>query len=523
MSVTRRSNPRTALAQLQLLLVVVVTACSPASNETDTTTVESTVRPLMIGTMGMPPSQGNPFGAVGPPSSTVWLALFDGLTQLDGEGKLAPGLALKWNAVDEHTWRFELRPGVRFSNGNTFNAAAVVRLVNWMTSQPGRASLVGNELRNVAGAEALDDLTVLIRTAEPDAILPGRLSAVLMVEPETWEQLGPDGFGGAPVGTGPYYIEDWNRSANTLVAKRNPYSWRQPHIDEIHFIALIDQSVRLQALLSGDIDLAIIGLEGKDQLRERGYRLVTAPGMAVMGVALVANRKDGAPATDVRVRQALNYAIDRQAIAKNILGNPQQAAGQPAARGTFGYDPGLPPFPYDPDKAKRLFAEAGFPEGFDFVLDIVIDATPGDADIYQMVAQYLNAVGVRTTLRVRLFSAWLQDYTAGTWSSDAFTLAWNAAPYNDVQRPMEYYSCARPVPFFCDRAMSAKLAAAAGEFDVEKREALLQELSREYRQAAPTIFLVENHMTWGAHPRIDHVSIANRVYEYEKITFRGEP
>ncbi|MEE8306432.1 MAG: ABC transporter substrate-binding protein [Gammaproteobacteria bacterium] len=473
--------------------------------------------------MGMPPSQGNPFGAVGPPSSTVWLALFDGLTQLDDDGKLAPGLALKWDAIDRLTWRFDLRPDVHFSNGNGFSAAAVVRLVNWMTSQPGRASLVGNELRNVAGAEALDELTVLIRTSEPDAILPRRLSAMLVVEPDTWEQLGPNGFGGAPVGTGPYYIEDWNRSANTLIAKRNPYGWRQPNINEIHFIALIDQSVRLQALLSGDIDLAIIGLEGLDQLRERGYRLVAAPGMSVMAIAIVANRSDSAPTTDVRVRQALNYAIDRQAIAKNILGRPEQAAGQPAARGTFGHDPGLLPFPYDPDKARSLLVEAGYPDGFDFVLDVVVDATAGDADIYQMVAQYLNEVGVRTTLRVRLFSAWLRDYMAGSWTSDAFSLAWNAAPYNDVQRPMEYYSCARPVPFFCDQTMSAKLSAAAGEFDVQKREALLQELSRDYRQAAPAIFLVEQVMTWGATPRVDNLSIANRVYQYDKITFRGEP
>jgi len=242
-----------------------------------------------------------------------------------------------------------------------------------------------------------------------------------------------------------------------------------------------------------------------------------------MAIAIVTNRQDGAPTTDVRVRQALNYAIDRESIARNILGRPGHAAGQPAARGTFGHDPSLQPFPYDPDKAKLLLAEAGYPSGFDFLLDVVIDANGGDAEIYQMVAQYLNAVGVKTTLRVRLFNTWMQDYMAGSWTSDAFSLAWIAAPYNDVQRPMEYYSCARPVPFFCDQAMSEKLVAAAGEFDVRKREALLQELSREYRQAAPTIFLVEQVLTWGAHARVDNLSIANRVYAYDKITFRGEP
>lgn len=503
-------------------MVVLLVGCGPSSKDLDAGAV-SGQGPLRVGIMGMPLSQGNPFGAVGPPNSTVWFAIFEGLTQLDEDGKLVPGLALQWRVVDAHTWRFELRPEVRFSNGNGFNSTAVVRLVDWMISPPGRASLVGNELRNVAGAEALDELTVLISTTAPDAILPRRLSTMLIVEPDTWERLGPDGFGVAPVGTGPYYIEDWSLSPNTLMAKRNPYSWRQPKIDEIRFIALIDQSVRLQALFADDVDLALIGLEGLDQLSQRGYQVIRGLGMSVMAIAIVTNRQDGAPTTDVRVRQALNYAIDRESIARNILGRPGLAAGQPAASGTFGHDPSLPPFPYDPAKAKRLLAEAGYPNGFEFLLDVVIDANGGDAEIYQMVAQYLNAVGVKTTLRVRLFNTWMQDYMAGSWSSDAFSLAWIAAPYNDVQRPMEYYSCARPVPFFCDQAMSEKLTAAAGEFDVKKREALLQELSREYRQAAPTVFLVEQVLTWGAHPRVDNLSIANRVYAYDKITFRGEP
>ena len=365
-------------------------------------------------------------------------------------------------------------------------------------------------------------MTVVIRTREPDAILPRRLSALMIVEPDLWETLGPEAFGGQPVGTGPYAIEDWNQSVNVLIARKNPYSWREVNIEEIHFVALLDQAVRMQALLSGDVDLAIIGLEGLEQLRERNYRIVTVPAMSVMAIAIVVNRDDGAPTTDVRVRQALNYAIDQEAIARNILGRPERAAGQPAAQDTFGHNPDLSAYPYDPERARQLLAEAGYPNGIDLAIDVVVDAAPGDADIYQMVAQYLNEAGVRTRLRTQLFSTWLNEYNNGTWRGDAFSLAWNAAPYNDVLRPMEYYSCARPVPFFCDEDMSARLRAAAAEFNDDTREAMLQRLSRDYREAAPAIFLVEQIMNWGAHPRIENLTIANRVYEYENITLRDE-
>ena len=500
--------------------LVLLTACSEQAQQDDENLNQVDVRPLRVAAMGMPPSQGNPFGAVGPPSSTVWGALFDALTRLDRRGQLVASLATQWQAVDADTWRFELRPNVRFSNGESFDASSVVRLIDWVVSDQGRGSLVGNELRNIKGAEALTDLSVLIHTHETDAILPRRLSAMMIVEPNAWETLGPEGFGSQPVGTGPYEIKTWSRSGNLLVATKNPYSWRPANIDEIHFLALLDQAVRMQALLSGDVDLAIIGLEGIEQLRGRKYQIVTAPAMSVMAIAIVTTRTDGAPTTDPRVRQALNYAIDQTAIAQNILGRPEQAAGQPAARVTFGHNPALGPYPYDPDRARQLLAEAGYPNGFDFVIDVVIDAAPGDADIYQAVAQYLNEVGIRTRLRVQLFSGWLKDYNNGSWTGDAFSLAWNSAPYNDVQRPMEYYSCARPKPFFCDASMSEQLAVAAAEFDQKKRELLLQELSAQYREAAPAIFLIEQIMTWGVHPRVQNLSIASRVYEYERITFR---
>ena len=117
---------------------------------------------------------------------------------------------------------------------------------------------------------------------------------------------------------------------------------------------------------------------------------------------------------------------------------------------------------------------------------MVINTTPGDNDIYQMMAAYLAEVGIRTTLRTRLFSSWLKSYVNGDWDADAFSLAWIAAPFNDVYRPMDYYSCARFQPFFCDPALMDLLVQAGREMDPERRVRLLQQLAVDFHDASAT-------------------------------------
>ena len=492
--------------------------CGPTTEPTQEPSGDTPVA-LTIALGELRQGRGNPYGALGPP--TIWWALFDPLTRLNAAGQVIPALAERWVLVNDTTWRFELRPGVRFSNGRAFDAAVVAANMRWLTGPTGRATVVGNELRNVSDVEIVDERTVLIRTRAPDPILPQRLTALFLVEPDTWARLGPDGFADAPVGTGPFQLHSWDLTSNTVVLTRRADSWRASAVDELRFKGMPERSGRVQALLSGAVDLALIGHDNHAELAARGFQVVTASAMSVTAIALITEGKADSPLKDRRVRQALNYAVDNRAIAETILGDAALAAGQPAARVTVGYNPAVEPYPYDPDRARQLLAQAGFGAGFDLVIDVVINTTPGDNDIYQMMAAYLADVGIRTTLRTRLFSSWLKSYVSGDWEADAFSLAWIAAPFNDVYRPMDYYSCARLKPFFCDPALMDPLNQAGREMDPERRVRLLQQLAVDFHDTAPSIFLVEQDVTWGVSPRVRGFRLVNRTFDYAAIGLRA--
>jgi peptide/nickel transport system substrate-binding protein len=471
-----------------------------------------------MGIGNLPRSMGNPYTENGSPSTYTWSAIFDALTRLGPEGHLEPGLAVAWSPVAENRWRFELRRGVVFTNGEPFDARAVVGVVEWLGTPEGRRTVIGNELRSLVGAVAVDSHTVELISDGPDAILPQRLSAVLIVPPDAWTRLGPDGFALQPHGTGPFRVVEWSDRERTVRLVANPDSWRPPRLPGLTLKGLPDKAVRVQALRSGEVDLTLIDIEDVDFLQARGFRVHHSPSMQVMALAFNVERDPPSPVADQRVRQAINHAVDKHAIAEILLQGMVRPSGQPASRVTTGYNPDVDPYRYDPERARQLLAEAGWPEGFDLTIHVAEGGVPGAAQIYQVIVQYLGRVGIRARLQVRPFPAWLRDYLAGSISADMFGLPWNAAPYNDVMRPVEYYSCAKRNPFFCDPALMPLIERTGREIDPERRDALLKELAARLHDLAPSLFLVEQMDLFAHHDGVDDLIIANRVPLYERLS-----
>lgn len=499
---------RTLLLLLALLAPLANAAPEPAGT-------------LRIGLNGFPASLGNPFKGNGRPGTLVWYALFDGLTRLDEEGRLQPALASSWELVEPTRWRFELRPGVRYANGRPFDAGAAAQVIQWLISGPGRATVIGNELRGIIAAAATAPLTLEIVTKEADPILPKRMVGALMVEPETWNRLGPDGFSLAPVGTGPFLLERWDQRKRRAYARLNPHRWRASTFARLEFVELPDAAVRTQALLSRDVDLTTVEIEEIDRLKDRGYPVIAAPSMSVMSVVFITERPAPAPLRDQRVRQALNYAVDRETIARTLLRGLSRPAGQPAPSVSFGYDPALAPYPYDPARARRLLAEAGYADGFPMTVEILTNAFPADGLIYQAMAHYLRQVGIDVTLRVITFPQYLRNLQRNGFAGDAFGSMWNSAPYNDATRPMESVSCRRPKPFFCDRDLTRQLERAMRILPEPERLAAMREVGRAYHEAAPALFLVEQLDLYSHQPELAGVRVQNRVPVYEAIAARA--
>ena len=500
---------------LRLALGFAALVSLAACSDTDVTAENEDL--LRVAVRAMPPTQGNPFGANGPPSSYVWAAIFDGLTRLDSDGQLIPALATSWRVDGDRSWVFELRRDVRFQNGAVFDAEAVKATIDWLKSEAGSRQVIGNEIRGIERVEILGSHRIRIHTIEPDAILPNRMAAVLIPEPDSWKRLGPDGFAQAPVGTGPYTVARWDE-AGGLRASRFADSWRAGPIGEIKFLELSDSSVVAQALITGELDVAAVSVESINFLEDRGIAISSAPSQQIMSIAFVIEGRPDSPLAKRGVRQALNYAVDRKAIAANLLAGLGRAAGQPAAAGTPGHDPAIAPWPYDPQRARQLLREAGYADGFPLEVSVVSGNIPADTLIYQAVEQYLRDVGIDARFNVQPFPSWLQDYLAGRWEGDAFGLSWNALPYNDVQRPLEIFSCLKRNPFYCDERVDRLVQSLAQETDAGARAAQLRVAARLYRQEAPALFLVEQVDIFGAVCRVSGLTVANRVPIYNELT-----
>ena len=469
----------------------------------------------------VPPSLGNPFAANGLPSNFVWAALFDPLVRVSPSGRAEPGLAVDWEPLSPNRWRFSLRDGVTFSNGEQLTATGVKVTFDYLLSDEGRRMIVANELANIVAVTVIDPLTLEIETERPDAILPKRVTSAYIVAPEAWTTLGVDGFAQKPAGTGPFVLENWSGRDGRTRASAHRASWRAPLIDGIDFFELPDQTARVQSLLSGQLDVLVqVPPDVVEQVQSAGFETVTTPTPQVFAFAFNVTGAPDAPTADVRVRQALNYAVNKQVIADIITYGFYEPASQGATPVTAGYNPDLPPYSYDPVRAKALLSEAGYPDGFELDATAVVGSMAGDTAIYALVQQDLRAIGVTLNLRGTVFPDWLGKYLSNSWSDEMFGLSWNGSPPYDATRAMEYHSCIKAVPFFCDEDLTAGLNRVNEIFDPAEREQQLRKLAAEFRTAAPSLFLLEIHDIAAVAPRVMNFKSNTRVPVYEELDLK---
>jgi ABC-type transport system substrate-binding protein len=302
-------------------------------------------------------------------TNTVYdqLVMWD-LSSSDKPSVLVPGLALSWS-VDERdrkVWTFKIRPGVRFHDGSSFDAAAAVwnfeKLLNDKSPQfdAKQAGQGRTRIPAIAGYRAVDAMTLQITTKEPDAFLPYQLAWIAMSSPAHWEKTGRDwnAYAKAPSGTGPWKLVSWTpRERAELVP--NPEYWdkpRVPKLDKLVLVPLPEANTRVAALRSGQVDwIEAPPPDAVPSLRNAGMQIVTNayPHNWVWHFSMV----EGSPLRDQRVRQALNLAVDRQGLATFLGGLAIPAQGfMPPGHAWFGKPAALK---FDLAAARKLLAEAG--------------------------------------------------------------------------------------------------------------------------------------------------------------------
>ncbi len=443
-ALTFGSLMRTRLMALAVLVSVAWSAQAP----------EATT--LRIGAQSLPLMRGNPYQPITLPGALVAQMVFDPLIGVGPAGQAQAALAVAWYPESPTVWVLALRPNVQFSDGTAFDSAAVVAAFDYLRTDEGRRDSVASMdvSTSIARVEAREPLVVAITTLKPDPVLPLHLSFVRIPSPVQWTTLGRDGFARTPVGTGPFSVTDWQENRVTL--KANVKSWRGPRVEALDVVKIPDPSARVQALVSGAVDIALgIAPEDRAAIERAGGRIVSRPMPLVHFLAFVTT--NDTPLKDRRVRQALNHAVDTKAIIAAFLDNAVTPATQFSHEGAFGFNPDVQPYAFDRDKARALLGEAGYAKGFSF--STVLDGTSGGnyVDWYQRIAQDLSAVGVTMSLRMSSSVQMIQSVQTGVWGSDAF--AWSFAGFDSL-RGYRFRSCAWSHPYHCDPNIMALIALA---------------------------------------------------------------
>ncbi|MDL4774156.1 MULTISPECIES: ABC transporter substrate-binding protein [Thermomonosporaceae] len=474
---------------------------------------------LKVGVDSLPASQGNPFNSAVSPGVYTYAAIYDPLTFVDATGQVKPWLATEWKNTSDTTWNFTIRDGVTFSNGETLTAQGVADVANYLKQNPEvKQSVVANDLATIKSAKALDGKTVEFTTSVKDPVLPNKLTELLIPAPKALAEGGVKGIAAKPVGTGPFQVENWGGNKITFTAFEK--SWRAPKAGGLEIQAMQDPASRLQALQSGQVDLITgVSPDQVDQMKGATQAEVSL-GNQVMSLAFrTVKGKDpvDSPLTDKKVRQALNYAVNKQGIADNLLLGKAEPVGQGPTEKVVGHNPDVQAYPYDPAKAKALLAEAGHPNGFAMSADVVVGSFPADADIYQAVKQDLAKVGVNLTLNQMTFPNWMQRYTGNSWKTEAFGLSWNALPTMDPTRAMTNFTCLRAATFFCDKPTADHLSAALTNMDADKRAAQLRKVVAEMHENPPALYLVHQITIVGKSAGLEGAKDDNRFFRYDQM------
>ena len=348
------------------------------------------------------------------PNRNVQLHGYEPLVFQDAFMRPLPGAASSWRQVSDEAWEFTLREGLTFHDGTPVTADDVVFSIKRAREITGLRTFVG-QTRSIASAEAKDDRTVIIRTRGLSTLLPNQMAVIAILSRRLAEGAVEADFNGgrAAIGTGPYR---WVRlsQGQEVVLERAERHWREPEPwQRVTFRFISNDSARVAALLAGDVDVidnVPAALYGRVRDSDRS-QLITGTGLFTLYMYLdhfrdqvaYATGPDGQPLArnpirDPRVRQAMNLALNRAALAERAMEGSADPIGQFAAPGFIGHDPSLTVPAQDQAQARRLLAEAGYPNGFGLTIHCTNDRFAGDARTCQVVGQMLTAVGIRVTV-----------------------------------------------------------------------------------------------------------------------------
>jgi peptide/nickel transport system substrate-binding protein len=421
------------------------------------------------------------------------VAIWDTLLRFDEKAEIVPGLASSWEVKDGNTIILHLREGVKFHDGTTLDAEDVLASME-LAVDPEAKSPMAWMLDPIDSVEAIDSMTVQIKTGAVVDILNALATPVGAVSSkEAIEKYGI-GLGENPIGAGPFKLESWERGSRIVLTKFEDY-WEEgkPYLDTVDFKIIIEEFTRLSSLRSGDLDI-VYNMSFANVETLEGNRDYNTNIFSTYIVYYLALNMKKAPFNDVRVRQALNYAIDRNAITKAVTRGYADPAITDIAPAMGGSLKGVrDPYPYDPEKAKSLLEEAGYGDGFS--MKLLVGANSPDAETGVVLQEYYKNIGVDVELVSEEASLLWNHLQAGNYEDAAMSFWYPDFPDAAGTLVPFCYSTNTPPDGCCNFSyygnpeVDKLLDEAAAETDMERRAQLFQEVNKIVYEDAPRVWI----------------------------------
>jgi peptide/nickel transport system substrate-binding protein len=429
----------------------------------------------------------------------------------DGKLQHLPMLATSWEAINDTTWVFHLRKGVKFHNGEDLNAEAVKFSLDRILN-PEQKAKYRWALTFIDRVEIVDAFTIKITTKVPAPTLITNLAYMAtIVPPKYFREKGDTFVATNPVGTGPFKFVRWKKG-DELVFEANENYWAgPPNLKTVIFRPIPEDATRVAALLGGDVDIVIKVPSHMVAMvnNSRRAKIINTPSALGTHVHLDSLRKG--PLQDRRVRQAINYAVDKESIIKHVLEGYGQAMGTPLSPSHSGYDPAIKPYPYDPDKAKSLLKEAGYGDGFAITFNSPSGRYVKDKEFAEAIVGQLSKVGIKVNLQLHEWGNYMAKIYSPDGAGPMWTVGWASTFDADgVLTPL--LGCGQQLSRYCNKEFDALLEQARSSIDQKKRERLYSQALKLVHDDAAWLFM---------HIVVDSYGVSNRVQNWEPTPDEG--
>jgi peptide/nickel transport system substrate-binding protein len=451
--------------------------------------------------------------------------VFDHLAARDlKSGKVGPSLALSWKNLDDTTWEVKLRKGVKFHDGTPFGAKDVKASFDRVLNPENKLTARGNHSK-IKSVEVVDDLTVKFHTDGPYPLFVERLTALVMQSEKVMKEKGHEWMQDNPVGTGPYKLVRWQKKQEHLLVRNDDYWGPKPHYKYVRVRIIPEQATQIAELISGGVDIIkAVPPDQMDVINKSGAaRTTTSPILRTAMIQLdQAGRSGKNPMQDKRVRLAANLATDMDGIIKHVLNGLADRTATTVNPMAYGFDPAVKPFKQDLAQAKKLLAEAGYPNGLDIgMLTTGPTVEPGLIQTTEAIVADLAKVGIRVKQRfigeVGPFTNLVRDNK----SDPMFTWSWGYYSIFDADAILyDVMTCNQPYSYYCNKVLDDLVIQGRSTLDPKKRAEIYAKAQKLIHDDAAYLFKWGLRGVWGVSNRVEYEAPRDEVDRMWAVTPR---